>query len=165
MKIKYFETLNNAFIAHFARRLADLMNAQGGDLLNELNLVTPASSVSTVLFLKKIKTSTVTVLAEALDVTQQMATQRVNALVSLSLIKRTSDPHDKRSKTISLTELGLSEAKVLLAFTKEVSRAFDKINSELDCDLKSSLLRAEKLLLKEALADRVNMKKVMRNAK
>ena len=80
MTEKYFEKLNSAFLGHFARRMADLIIEQGSEILLDLDLTTPATSISTMLYLEKNHNVTVAVLADALGVSHQMATQRINFL-------------------------------------------------------------------------------------
>ena len=155
MPKKYFETLNNAFLAHFARRLADLIIEQSRTNLQDLNLDTPVTAVSTLLFLDKAKSSKVTDVAAALGVSHQMAAQRISTLQKVALIERTTLPNDRRSRLISLTKKGQAEAEALKDFTAKVSQVIVDLETEIDCDLTAALRRAELALLREPIVKRL----------
>ena len=89
------------------------------------------------------------------------AAQRVKSLGDLSLLEQSRHPVDKRSKVITLTRLGNSEAKVLVAFTQEVSMALQKLNQEIGCNLSDSIRKAEVSLSKKSLSERINTNKVL----
>jgi len=118
-------------MSHYARRLADLINEQASDVLNELNLCIPASAISTMQFINQNTEVTVARIADALGVTHQMATQRINALEKLSLVKRVSLPTDQHAKQIKLSERGQSEIKTLQPFMDKMKSIFEELEHEL----------------------------------
>lgn len=153
----YFESLDSAFLAHFSRRLSDLIIDQGTKLLESHGITTPTAAVSTIYFLKEKEKEKVTVadLAKALDVTHQMATQRANTLESMGLILRQPNPQDKRAKTLHLTELGSAEANKLRPITRKVTQVFDQLNKQIECELMSKIRQAELALIDQPLAERL----------
>ena len=151
----YFETLNSAFLAHFSRRLSDLIIDQGTKLLEQKGIVTPTTAISTIYFLDKNSKVTLADLAKALDVTHQMVTQRIQTLEKLGLVYRQANPEDKRAKTLHLTELGAEEAIKLKPFTKQVSAAFDSLNEQLGCDLMAKIREAELALIEKPMSKRI----------
>ncbi len=155
MTDKYFENLSSAYMAHFCRRLADLIIDQGGELLKEMKLVTPSTAMSSVFYLDKNSQSTVAALAGALGVSHQMATQRINSLIKLGLVERISSVQDKRSKVINLTKLGKSEVKKLTPFATKMTKAFEKLETELECNLTNIIRQAELALIDKPLKQRI----------
>ncbi len=155
----YFESLDSAFLAHFSRRLSDLIIDQGTKLLESHGITTPTAAVSTIYFLKEKEKEkenvTVADLAKALDVTHQMATQRANTLESVGLILRQPNPQDKRAKTLHLTELGSAEANKLRPITRKVTQVFDQLNKQIECELMSKIRQAELALIDKPLAERL----------
>ncbi|MCW8876578.1 MAG: MarR family transcriptional regulator [Kangiellaceae bacterium] len=155
MNDKYFEKLSSAFMAHFCRRLSDLIIEQGSELIAELNLVTPTTAVSSVFYLDKNPQATVAELANALGVSHQMATQRINQLTRLKLVERVSSTEDKRAKVINLTKLGKAEVKKLLPLTEQMTQAFDQLEEELGSELTKLIRRTELALIEKPLRERL----------
>ena len=151
----YFESLDSAFLAHFSRRLSDLIIDQGTKLLESHGITTPTAAVSTIYFLKEKENVTVADLAKALDVTHQMATQRANTLESMGLILRQPNPQDKRAKTLHLTELGSAEANKLRPITRKVTQVFEQLNKQIECELMSKIRQAELALIDKPLVERL----------
>ena len=154
MNHTYFENLGNEYLAHFSRRLSDLIIEQATTILQEAEIITPATAISSILFLANEENATVATLADALDVSHQMATQRINALEKLALLKRIDNENDKRAKKIVLTALGNQEAAKLLPLTKQLKHAFNNLEKELACDLAKVIRSAEKALITQPLKDR-----------
>ena len=111
MSEKYFEQLSQAYLAHFCRRLADLIIEQGSETLKDMGLKTPTTAVSSLLYLADNNEVSVADLAEALGVSHQMATQRVQGLEKLGLVSRIPSANDKRAKQVVLTQLAETEIK------------------------------------------------------
>jgi len=155
MTTKYFETLNSSFLAHFARRLADLIIEQGSELLRDLELTTPTTSISTLLFIANNANVTVATIAEELGVSHQMATQRINLLEKLLLIERQPLPNDKRAKQVTLTELGKAEVKILFPFTQQMKEIFEQLEAEVGCELTKVIRRTELSLLNKSIKERL----------
>lgn len=151
----YIKSLENAFLAHFSRRLSDLIIEQCSNHLKNLGITTPATAVSSIYFLADNDNVTVADLAEALDVTHQMATQRSNQLEKMGLIYRKPKPGDMRAKTIHLSESGIEESRKLRPFTKSLSAVFDEINEQIECELMVKIRQAELALIEKPLFQRI----------
>ena len=149
-----FEELGRTYMAHFCRRLADLIIAQASEILAEKGLTTPSTALSTIFYLDQNQNTTVASLASALDVSHQMATQRINALVKLGLVTRSSSDEDKRAKFVVLTSMGKKEAKQLYPFMTEMTLVFGDLEAELDCELTTMIRKAESSLLQRSLKQR-----------
>jgi len=155
MTEQYFEELGSPYMAHFCRRLADLIIEQGSEILAERGLTTPSTALSTIFYLDQNQSTTVASLASALDVSHQMATQRINGLVKLGLVTRSSSDEDKRAKFVVLTPMGKNEAKQLYPFVTEMTQVFEDFEAELDCELTNIIRKAERSLLQKSLKQRL----------
>ncbi len=156
----YFENLGSSYMSHFARRLADLINEQGAEVLAELHLITPATAISAMQFMDQSKDMAITVsdLAQALNVTHQMASQRVNKLIQLKLIERISNAHNKKSKQIILTTAGHDEIKALQPFMEKMQLVFNQLEAEIGVELTQIMYKTETSLRKKTLSDRYHRK-------
>lgn len=154
MTEQYFQELGKTYMAHYCRRLADLIIAQASEILAERGLITPSAALSTIFYLDQNRNATVASLASALDVSHQMATQRINGLVTLGLVTRSSSNEDKRAKSVVLTPMGKKEAKQLYPFMTEMTQVFEDFEAELDCQLTSTIRKAESSLLQRSLKQR-----------
>ncbi|WP_196140791.1 MarR family winged helix-turn-helix transcriptional regulator [Aliikangiella sp. G2MR2-5] len=152
----YLDTLGSPYLAHFARRLADLIIEQGTTILLEKGMVTPSTALSTVFYLDNNQNVTVACLANALSVSHQMATQRINSLIKLGLVTKGSSDKDKRAKYVVLTRKGKEEVKQLIPFVQNLARAFEELESDLECQLTQVIRDAEKSLLETPLKERLS---------
>lgn len=152
---KYLEKLDGSFLAHFSRRLSEIIIEQGSRIIESHGITTPTTAVSSIYFLMEEDKATVAGLAEALGVTHQMATQRVNTLEKLGLVFRKPNPEDKRAKSIHLTELGTKEGKKLQPITAKINIIFEQLNNQIECDLMTKIRQAELALIKAPLQKRI----------
>ena len=67
-----------------------------------------ASQLGALLHIHRRGSSAVTPLADDLGITSSAASQMADRLVDQGLILRSEDPHDRRAKTLILTDKGLS---------------------------------------------------------
>lgn len=155
MTEQYFEELGSPYMAHFCRRLADLIIEQGSEILAEKGLTTSSTALSTIFYLDQNQNTTLASLASALGVNHQIATQRINGLVKLDLVTRSSSDEDKRAKFFVLTPTGKKEAKQLLPFATEMTQVFEDFEAELNCELKNVMQKEERSLLQKSLKQRL----------
>ncbi len=144
-------------MSHYARRLADLINEQATDVLKEYKSCIPASAISTLQYLSSHDNVTVALLANDLGVTHQMATQRINALEKLLLVKRISLPTDQRAKQIQLSKKGYKEIKALQPFMRKMTLLFTEFESELGHKLSQTIYQAELSLRQTPLKERIKV--------
>lgn len=156
MSEKYFEQLSQAYLAHFCRRLADLIIEQGSETLKDMGLKTPTTAVSSLLYLADNNEVSVADLAEALGVSHQMATQRVQGLEKLGLVSRIPSANDKRAKQVVLTQLAETEIKQLIPLTKNYTKIFAELEAEIGCNLSQAIRKTELALISKSLKSRLN---------
>ncbi len=124
-------------------------------MLRENKLRTPASAVSTVLYLNQVGAATLTDLSEAFGYTRQMAAQRVAGLEKAGLLEKKSNETDRRSHLVTLTPTGRGEAVALADIVVRASAVFDALFDEIDCNLTEMILEAERRLHEVPLSIRM----------
>lgn len=148
-------SFRGAFVANILGRLADLIVAQGEDLLQDAGLDFPARAVSSVLLIGERGQISASDIANDLGQPHQLVTQRVELLIKLQIIERLHDPNDARRKILTLTDKGAAQFKRLKACLADADRAFEIMFTEINCDLPTIAARAMEALDKSAIRERV----------
>lgn len=147
--------LSAAFIANQIERLADMIVAQGNDMLEAAGIQFPSRAVSTVLFVGENEPASTADIARALGQPHQLATQRVDLLVQLGILERISDPDDARRKLLRLTPEGREQFRVLTDRLDKAGQAFVAMFAEIGCDLPAATQRAAAALRETPLITRM----------
>lgn len=151
----YDSPLRAAFLANMAARLKDQICEDAQQQFDQLQLLTPVTDVSLVLFVNHKKIASIAEIAEALDYSHQRVAARINALIRLNLLSRQVDSTDQRRKAIKLTEVGLKEVAQIDQFYRHVSAVFEELFKEIDCELMEKLLAAVNGLKRSNLSSRL----------
>jgi DNA-binding MarR family transcriptional regulator len=162
MQTRHFtetHALNGAFVANRLSALVDLIALQGDSLLEDAGISIPSRAVSCVLLVGDQGQVSAADIAKALQQPHQLATQRVEALIKLGLLKRIDDPEDGRRKILALTAKGKDQYVRLNVRLAEVEQAFLGLFAEIDCDLLAVVERAI-----ESLRDTPLLKRIRGNA-
>lgn len=157
-KIPHFtevHALKGAFVANRLSGLVDLIALQGDHLLQDAGISVPSRAVSCVLLVGDQGQVSAADIAKALQQPHQLATQRVEALIKLGLLKRIGDRKDARRKILELTAKGKDQYARLNVRLAEAERAFRGLFAEIDCDLPAVLERAFQALGKKTLLQRI----------
>ena len=147
--------LGSAFIAYQLERLAELIVAQGNDMLDAAGITFPSRAVSTVLFIGERQPTSTADIARALGQPHQVATQRVDLLIRLGIVERIDDPDDGRRKLLRLTRQGTAQFEVLTARLTKAGQAFEALFDEIGCNLSAVTQRASDSLLDAPLLARM----------
>jgi DNA-binding MarR family transcriptional regulator len=147
--------LKGAFVANQLSALVDLIALQGDSLLDDAGITIPSRAVSCVLLVGDQGQVSAADIAKALQQPHQLATQRVEALIKLGLLKRIDDPEDGRRKILALTARGKDQYARLNVRLAEVEQAFLGLFAEIDCDLPVALERALEALRSTPLLQRI----------
>jgi DNA-binding MarR family transcriptional regulator len=145
-----------AFLANRLDRLADLIVAQGDELLRAADLSMPPRAVSLMLLIGSEKELSTADAASRLGQPHQLVTQRVELLKDLGLIERTEDPLDGRRKALTLSATGRDQYARLLECLSRASDGFLNLFEEIGCDLSSITAMAMQALQRKPLLDRVS---------
>ena len=138
----YNSPFRAAFLANMAGRLKDQICEDAQQQFNQLELLTPVSDVSLMLFVGQNHSASIAEIAEALDYSHQRVAARINALIRLNLLSREVDSNDQRRKVIKLTRLGDKEVAQINQFYQQVAATFEQLFQEIDCELMEKLLAA-----------------------
>ena len=124
-----------AFLAPKAKTLYDLIVQQGTELHAQLGAITPSNCTSILLLLETHKTLSAVQIAQKLGKSHQLISQRINKLEKLELVTRHSNDADKRSKVVSLTDLGASDLAVIKQACHIADKHFQKLYRALDINI------------------------------
>jgi DNA-binding MarR family transcriptional regulator len=147
--------LSAAFVANQIERLADLIVAQGNDMLDASGIRFPSRTVSTVLFVGENEPTSTADIARALGQPHQLATQRVDLLTQLGILERIADPDDARRKQLRLTPEGRDQFSILTDRLEKAGQAFGALFAEIGCDLPAAAQRASAALRTTPLLTRM----------
>lgn len=147
--------LKGAFVANRLGALVDLIALQGDLLLQDAGISIPSRAVSCVLLVGDEGQVSAADIAKALQQPHQLATQRVEALIKLGLLKRIDDPEDGRRKILTLSSKGKDQYARLKLRLAEAERAFLGLFAEIDCDLPAVVERALQALHRTPLLQRI----------
>lgn len=148
--------LRGAFVANCFVQLADLISAQGEDMLREAGLDVPSRAVSILLMVGEHGEISAADIAGLLQQPHQLVTQRADLLVDLGLIARRNDPGDGRRKILVLTDRGADQFRRLTVRLAEVAEVFAALFAEIDCDLAAMARRAIAALNRSPILERIN---------
>jgi DNA-binding MarR family transcriptional regulator len=147
-----------AFVANQLSALVDLIALQGDSLLEDAGITIPSRAVSCVLLVGDQGQVSAADVAKALQQPHQLATQRVEALIKLGLLKRIDDPKDGRRKILTLSAKGRDQYARLNARLAEVEQAFLGLFAEVGCDLPAVVERTLQALRSTPLLKRIHGK-------
>ncbi len=147
--------MHDAFLGNKLGRLVDLIAEQGDALIQDAGLSFPSRASSTILLVSERGDISAADVARELQQPHQLASQRIEALINLGLMKRKDDPGDARRKTLTLTAKGKREAAVLKKVLADVQGAFEGVYKEISVDLSDIVIRAMDALNKAPLSERV----------
>lgn len=134
--------IENAYVAKRAKDFNLLVARQAEEIYHERGMIFPVYTSSTLDLVGRMAPVSQSDLQAELDQPHQLIAHRLTELEKLGLIKRASDPSDKRRRLISLTHLGKRQFSILQIFTSEASYVFDQLFEELEANLSEVLGRA-----------------------
>ncbi|MES2123356.1 MAG: MarR family transcriptional regulator [Gemmatimonadota bacterium] len=151
-EIPFFAT--SAAFAMRVGQLASTLYEQMDDCLLSEGLKLPGYATSIVQSLHHGGPQSISGLAQRLQLSHQLASQRVNWLVAAGLAASAPGKADRRVRVIRLTKLGQAEAEKLQAFLPRIDRAYTSLFAELGLDLHQAMLRASAALEERPLHSR-----------
>tara|TARA_R110002096_G_scaffold17030_14_gene58647 strand:- start:1357 stop:1830 length:474 start_codon:yes stop_codon:yes gene_type:complete len=151
--IPYFDS-RAAFALRVRQASADLYE-QMDECLQAHGLILPAYTTSLVQTLHHVGPQSVAALADELDLSHQLASQRLKWLVNEGLVEIGDDPDDRRRRQVKLTAAGKREAQKLQAFLPMLERAYSDVFDEIGVDLHRGLIEARTALQTRSLLARM----------
>lgn len=97
------------FLGRLSEELSDLIAAQSNALMAEREIVIPAKSCSLMIAVQHHQPASARTLADALDRSHQLISQKLPKLVQLGLIEGVKNPDDRRETLYQLTPYGTEQ--------------------------------------------------------
>lgn len=145
---------NYAFLAKSVFDLHNLIQAQSAELYTEKEMGFPVWASSTILLLSKVDTASIMEISKDLNLSHQLASQRIKAMLNLELVEGLKDPNDKRRTLYKLTPNGLKKSKILELYCDDAEVAFKDLSSEVGVDIQSILNSAITALTAKSFGER-----------
>lgn len=144
ISLKNEQTSRRGFTPKLALDFSSLIEKQAKPVYEQVGLIIPVITSSTVVVLIEREAASLLDIARELDIPHQLVSQRVKALLKLSVICAYKDPHDKRKTNYQLTEFGIAQGNILMDYLDQADLVFEELNNELGLDLKSILKQLNK---------------------
>ncbi|WP_124748957.1 winged helix-turn-helix transcriptional regulator [Alteromonas facilis] len=133
-------TSRQGFMPKAALDFASMMENQAKPVYQRMGITIPVITTSTIMFIQQHREASLLDIARGLDISHQLAAQRVKTLLKLEVIVAQKDSSDKRKTNYSLTELGEAQCELIEAYMQRADAVFKQINDELGFDLQKVLI-------------------------
>jgi len=142
------------FLGRLAEDLSDLVASQSQVLFSAREIAIPVRSVSLMVALDRLQPATATDLADALEKSHQLVSQKLPKLLQLGLVERIECPTDRRRKLYSLTEAGCVNLERFADLQPALERAYTELAAEVG-DIHALLRKTARALETVSLAERI----------
>ncbi|WP_448568044.1 hypothetical protein [Thalassotalea ganghwensis] len=143
------------FLPKEAFDFASLMEKQAKPVYEEMGIVIPVITTSTLVLIQQLKVASLLDIARGLNISHQLAAQRIKSLMKLQLLYAEKDVSDKRKTNYSLTELGEAQAQLVSAYLDQADQVFAELNIEFGRDLMKLLKQVNQSFVKKTLQQRI----------
>ena len=154
----YIKNLDSLAVASRLRRVLDEIQRQGKRVYAELGFDFEIRWFSVFHFLANNPDSTITGIANSLNLQHPSVVQTVNEMIERGLLQSKSDSRDRRRRPISLTPKGRRLLRKIQPVWKAFEDAGKEINKEKDNDLIGAIDKFESALSRLSLYDRILLK-------
>ncbi|AKM07226.1 MarR family protein [Pelagerythrobacter marensis] len=142
------------YLARLSEELSDLITDQCVPVFAEGGLVIPVKSCSLMLAVQAHQPASARKLADALERSHQLVSQKLPKLVDLGLLEWEIDPADSRQKLYRLTETGKDQMRVWQQLQHRIDAAYAQLENEIG-DITGMLRSALSSLRTQPIAERV----------
>ncbi|NVK21527.1 MAG: winged helix-turn-helix transcriptional regulator [Kangiellaceae bacterium] len=126
---------SKAFLGKRAEDLSNIIEQQTQPIFDELKIIVPITSCSTVLTLKKLKTASLVEIARELEQSHQLVKQKLPKLERLGLISKSPDKLDKRKTNYKLTPKGIEQSKKIESYLVVSEKLVQTVSNEIENDV------------------------------
>ncbi|TPH13975.1 MarR family winged helix-turn-helix transcriptional regulator [Litorilituus lipolyticus] len=130
---------NYAFLAKSVFDLHCLIQNQSEELYVEKEMGFPVWASSALMFLASVKRASIMQISQALNLSHQLASQRIKIMLKLELVEGIKDDDDKRRTLYHLTSKGQEKSAVLDLYCKDAAQAFQDLSNEVGVDIQQVL--------------------------
>lgn len=127
--------VRDAYLGKYALQLMSETSAQMGSVYAARGLDFPIEVSSTLHFLLKNESASLSDVARGLGLQHQLVGQRLKKLFALGFAEKQPDPHDARRHHLVLTEKGRAQAEQLVACMEDTAGVYRALFAEIGCDL------------------------------
>lgn len=151
----FIESRGVGFLAHLLKRLHDEF-VRGFQAWNEeVGLLAPPRTHSTLLALHEFGELSVTELASVLRQSHPLVITWIRQLKQLGLVRSAADRKDARRAVLSLTETGEKEIQRMQAVERVVEDTYRQLMAEADADVLDALWRMERACRAKSFHERL----------
>ena len=126
-KIRFAE---RHFLGRLSEELSELIAMQCAEAFDEEGLVIPVKSCSLMIAVEAREPASAKQLADALDRSHQLVSQKLPKLLKLDLLECEQDPQDSRQKLYRLTEFGREQIALFHALQTRLELAYERLHKE-----------------------------------
>lgn len=131
--------LNYAFMAKSVFDLHCLIQSQSEEIYTEKEMGFPVFASSTLLFLSNVESASIMQISQGLNLSHQLASQRLKIMLKLKLVEGIKDDNDKRRTLYHLTPKGKEKSEILNLYCLDAAQAFKDLSDEIGVDIQSVL--------------------------
>ncbi len=124
---------SRSFIGKQADDLGNLISVQIKPILEMMGIIVPVKSCSIIHYLNQSDNYSLADLAKKLNQSHQLVNQKLPGLVKQGLVKKSSDPDDKRRNVFILSEDGRQQAELLLK--SSLLHVYEDLSDEIGANL------------------------------
>jgi DNA-binding MarR family transcriptional regulator len=143
-----------ALLGKRAEDLSNLIEDQSQPIFDNLDIIVPIKSCSTLLSLFELQQASVTDLARQLDQSHQLVKQKLPKLLKLGVIQQSPDKEDKRRTLYSLTPEGKKQSQKIKEYLKQSEKLVDSISKDIGIDIFDAIDKAIKAMKERSLLER-----------
>jgi DNA-binding MarR family transcriptional regulator len=151
----FIKSLGTPYMAHLLRRLYDDFVRNITEWYEEIGLLAPPRTHSTLEVLDREGPLGVTEVAEKLRQSHPLVLTWVRQLKELGLVQASHDPDDARRTVLSLTTAGKAQVKKNAEADRVVGEAYKSLMQEAHAPVFDALWRIEAACREEPLLDRL----------
>ncbi|WP_018624615.1 MarR family winged helix-turn-helix transcriptional regulator [Kangiella aquimarina] len=146
---------NKALLGKRAEDLSNLIEQQTQPIFDNLGIIVPIKSCSTLLCLHKLEQASLADIARDLEQSHQLVKQKLPKLIKLGLIKQRPDKEDKRRTLYSLTVKGKSQTEKVQTYLNQSEQLVDTVSKDIGIDVFEAIDQAIKSLQGKSLWERI----------
>ncbi len=149
---------SNAFLGKRAEDLKNIIEQQTQPIFDQLGIIAPINSCSTLLAIKELGAGSLVEIAKMLEQSHQLVKQKIPKLEKLGLIFKQPDDSDKRKTNYQLTSKGKKQVIKIKSYIKDSEKLIKSINTELGINIVNTINRTIRALQEIPLEQRYSAK-------
>ncbi len=154
-EMNLYKHYGHSFMPKLAFDFVSIVEKQAGAVYQRMGLVIPVITSSTLALIADQEKASLLEIARGLNISHQLAAQRVKTLLKLNVIVADKDNTDKRRTNYQLTALGVQQQQLLLTYLSHADKVFAALTEEFGVDLIEVLTAVNQSFTERPLASRI----------